>query len=83
MDYGPTIAAAFGSYDPVEIDTLREAIVECMRNTPLEGGIRATGAVRQSNPNSSMPPTGRRERDDDDDDEDDEGKKFWSISLDI
>ena len=81
MDYGPTIAAAFGSYDPVEIDTLREAIVECMRNTPLEGGIRATGAVRQSNPNSSMPP--RRERDDDDDDEDDEGKKFWSISLDI
>jgi hypothetical protein len=47
MDYGPTIAAAFGSYDPKEIDTLREAIVECMRNTPLDGGIRATGAVKQ------------------------------------
>lgn len=47
MDYGPTIAAAFGSYDPKEVDALREAIVECMRNTPLDGGIRATGAVRQ------------------------------------
>jgi hypothetical protein len=47
MDYGPTIAAAFGSYDPKEVDALREAIVECMRNTPLEGGVRATGAVRQ------------------------------------
>eukprot|EP00538_Stauroneis_constricta_P006320 CAMPEP_0119553838 /NCGR_PEP_ID=MMETSP1352-20130426/6490_1 /TAXON_ID=265584 /ORGANISM="Stauroneis constricta, Strain CCMP1120" /LENGTH=705 /DNA_ID=CAMNT_0007600321 /DNA_START=71 /DNA_END=2188 /DNA_ORIENTATION=+ len=50
MDYGPTIAAAFGSYDPKEVDALREAIVQCMRNTPLEGGIRATGAVRQNNP---------------------------------
>lgn len=47
MDYGPTIAAAFGAYDPKEVDALREAIVECMRNTPLDGGIRATGAVRQ------------------------------------
>lgn len=47
MDYGPTIAAAFGSYDPKEVDALREALVECMRNTPLSGGIRATGAVRQ------------------------------------
>ena len=47
MDYGPTIAAAFGSYDPKEVDKLREAIVQCMRNTPLDGGIRATGAVRQ------------------------------------
>jgi hypothetical protein len=50
MDYGPTIAAAFGSYNPKEVDALREAIVECMRNTPLNGGIRATGAVRQPNP---------------------------------
>ena len=48
MDYGPTIAAAFGSYDPKEVDGLREAIVECMRNTPLGNGIRATGAVRQA-----------------------------------
>ncbi len=47
MDYGPTIAAAFGSYDPKEVNALREAIVECMRNTPLDNGIRATGAVRQ------------------------------------
>jgi len=47
MDYGPTIAAAFGSYNPAEVDALREAIVQCMRNTPLNGGIRATGAVRQ------------------------------------
>jgi hypothetical protein len=47
MDYGPTIAAAFGSYDPKEVDDLRAAIVECMRNTPLNSGIRATGAVRQ------------------------------------
>jgi hypothetical protein len=47
MDYGPTIAAAFGSYNPREVDELREAIVECMRNTPLNSGIRATGAVRQ------------------------------------
>lgn len=47
MDYGPTIAAAFGSYNPKEIDDLRAAIVECMRNTPLNSGIRATGAVRQ------------------------------------
>jgi hypothetical protein len=47
MDYGPTIAAAFGSYNPKEVDALREALVECMRNTPLNGGIRATGAVRQ------------------------------------
>jgi hypothetical protein len=47
MDYGPTIAAAFGSYDPKEVDALREALVECMRNTPLNGGIRATGAIRQ------------------------------------
>lgn len=47
MDYGPTIAAAFGSYNPKEVDDLREALVECMRNTPLSGGIRATGAVRQ------------------------------------
>jgi hypothetical protein len=48
MDYGPTIAAAFGSYNPKEVDDLRDALVECMRNTPLSGGIRATGAVRQS-----------------------------------
>jgi len=47
MDYGPTIAAAFGSYNPREVDELREALVECMRNTPLNSGIRATGAVRQ------------------------------------
>lgn len=47
MDYGPTIAAAFGSYNPKEVDELREALVECMRNTPLSGGIRATGAVRR------------------------------------
>ena len=65
MDYGPTIAAAFGSYDPKEVDALREAIVECMRNTPLEGGIRATGAVRQPNP--SMAP--RREMDEEEDDD--------------
>lgn len=55
MDYGPTIAAAFGSYDPKEVDALREAIVECMRNTPLDNGIRATGAVRQA-PEPSTPP---------------------------
>jgi len=48
MDYGPTIAAAFGSYNPKEVDALREALVECMRNTPKNSGIRATGAVRQS-----------------------------------
>ncbi|KAL7561208.1 hypothetical protein ACA910_004134 [Epithemia clementina (nom. ined.)] len=53
MDYGPTIAAAFGSYNPKEVDDLRQAIVECMRNTPLNNGIRATGAVRQPNPNPS------------------------------
>jgi hypothetical protein len=47
MDYGPTIAAAFGSYDPKEVEELRKAIVECMRNTPLDNGIRATGAVQQ------------------------------------
>ena len=46
MDYGPTIAAAFGSNNPKEVDDLREALVGCMRNTPLNGGIRATGAVR-------------------------------------
>jgi hypothetical protein len=50
MDYGPTIAAAFGSYNPKEVDDLREALVDCMRNTPLSGGIRATGAVRQGLP---------------------------------
>jgi hypothetical protein len=50
MDYGPTIAAAFGSYNPKEVDDLREALVECMRNTPLNNGIRATGAVRQRPP---------------------------------
>ena len=58
MDYGPTIAAAFGSYNPKEVDDLREALVECMRNTPLSGGIRATGAVRQphgDHPNESRP----------------------------
>jgi hypothetical protein len=47
MDYGPTIAAAFASSDPKEADELRQAIVECMRNTPVGEGIRATGAVRQ------------------------------------
>lgn len=47
MDYGPTIAAAFGAYDPKEVDELRAAIVECMKNTPLEGGVRATGAIRE------------------------------------
>ena len=51
MDYGPTIAAAFGSYNPKEVDDLRQAIVECMRNTPLNNGIRATGAVRQQTAN--------------------------------
>ena len=56
MDYGPTIAAAFGSYDPKEVDALREAIVECMRNTPLDGGIRATGAVRQQPNQGGQPP---------------------------
>jgi len=49
MDYGPTIAAAFASSDPKEVDALRQAIVECMRNTPVGDGIRATGAVRQDN----------------------------------
>ena len=44
---GPTIAAAFGSYDPKEVDACREAIVECMKNTPLDNGIRATGAVKE------------------------------------
>lgn len=53
MDYGPTIAAAFGSYDPKEVDALREALIECMRNTPLNNGIRATGAVRQENTDES------------------------------
>jgi hypothetical protein len=47
MDYGPTIAAAFGSPDSQEVDVLRQTIIDCMRNTPLENGIRATGAVRQ------------------------------------
>ena len=47
MDYGPTIAAAFGSYDPKEVDACRAAIVECMKNTPLDNGIRATGAVKE------------------------------------
>jgi hypothetical protein len=47
MDYGPTIAAAFGSYEIKEVEDLRKAIVECMRNTPLENGIKATGAVQQ------------------------------------
>ena len=47
MDYGPTIAAAFASTDPTEVDELRHTLVECMRNTPLGDGIRATGAVRQ------------------------------------
>eukprot|EP00535_Pseudo-nitzschia_heimii_P006460 CAMPEP_0197173654 /NCGR_PEP_ID=MMETSP1423-20130617/497_1 /TAXON_ID=476441 /ORGANISM="Pseudo-nitzschia heimii, Strain UNC1101" /LENGTH=637 /DNA_ID=CAMNT_0042622491 /DNA_START=158 /DNA_END=2071 /DNA_ORIENTATION=+ len=47
MDYGPTIAAAFGSYDPKEVDACREAIVGCMKNTPLDNGIRATGAVKE------------------------------------
>ena len=47
MDYGPTIAAAFGSNNPKEVDELREALVACMRNTPLNGQIRATGAVRE------------------------------------
>ena len=51
MDYGPTIAAAFGSNNPKEVDDLREALVACMRNTPLNGGIRATGAVRQAGSN--------------------------------
>ena len=47
MDYGPTIAAAFASTDPNEVDDLRQALVECMRNTPVGDGVRATGAVRQ------------------------------------
>ena len=47
MDYGPTIAAAFASQNIAEVDVLRETLVECMRNTPLSEGIRATGAVRQ------------------------------------
>jgi len=56
MDYGPTIAAAFGSYDSREVEELRKAIVECMRNTPLDNGIRATGAVRQSQQQQQQPP---------------------------
>ena len=47
MDYGPTIAAAFGSPDQNEVDELRQTIIDCMKNTPLGNGIRATGAVRQ------------------------------------
>jgi hypothetical protein len=47
MDYGPTIAAAFASTDPAEIDVLRRTLVECMRNTPITEGMHATGAVRQ------------------------------------
>lgn len=50
MDFGPTIAAAFASTDPKEVDELRLALVECMRNTPIGDGIRATGAVRQPSP---------------------------------
>jgi len=55
MDYGPTIAAAFGAYNPREVDELRESLVECMRNTPLSGGIRATGAVRQRPQGKCLP----------------------------
>ena len=73
MDYGPTIAAAFGSYDPAEVDALREAVVECMRNTPLNGGIRATGAVRQSNPSHS--------REHDDEEESEEGKIVRDVTA--
>jgi hypothetical protein len=62
MDYGPTIAAAFGSYNPKEVDDLREALVECMRNTPLNGGIRATGAVRQPNPTNQYREQQQREQ---------------------
>jgi hypothetical protein len=51
MDYGPTIAAAFGSYNPNEMDDLRAALVECKRNTPLNGGVRSTFAPRQQAPN--------------------------------
>jgi hypothetical protein len=50
MDFGPTIAAAFASTDPKEVDELRLALVECMRNTPIGDGVRATGAVRQPSP---------------------------------
>jgi len=60
MDYGPTIAAAFGSYNPKEVDDLRQAIVECMRNTPLSNGIRATGAVRQQPSRESEEDSDRR-----------------------
>jgi hypothetical protein len=55
MDYGPTIAAAFGSYDPREVEELRKAIVECMRNTPLDNGIRKTGAVQQQSGEERSP----------------------------
>jgi len=72
MDYGPTIAAAFASSDPKEVDELRQAIVECMRNTPVGDGIRATGAVRQdtglnnganneNNPRASSMPSSNNE----------------------
>lgn len=56
MDYGPTIAAAFGSYDHKEVEELRKAIVECMRNTPLDNGIRATGAVKQQEQDNDTRP---------------------------
>jgi len=46
--------AAFGSYNPKEVDDLRDALVECMRNTPLNNGIRATGAV-QDRPSEPEP----------------------------
>jgi hypothetical protein len=59
MDYGPTIAAAFASTNPNEVDELRRALISCMRNTPLEHGIRATGAVRQQPLQVPPPPRDR------------------------
>ncbi|KAL3944703.1 MAG: hypothetical protein SGBAC_001218 [Bacillariaceae sp.] len=63
MDYGPTIAAAFGSYDPHEVDKLRAAIVECMKNTPLEGGVRPTGAIKQHHEEQAEKASRRTESD--------------------
>lgn len=47
MDDGPPVEALFGAYHEWEVDNLREALIKCMRNTPLTDDMCPIGAVKQ------------------------------------
>lgn len=60
MDYGPTIAAAFGSHNQIEVDNLRTILVDMLKRAPHPtsnrvGGMDPPGINAASNNNGYYP----------------------------